>query len=94
MKELTKFEFDLLAELADKRVNYSKDYPSELVDNAKKELIECVSTNTSERISPILVKKLRYKYNEDFIPGLIGSRVYLAVMDYVLSVNIGSSDKK
>ena len=41
MKELTKLEFDLLAELADKRVNYSKDYPSELVDNAKKELIEC-----------------------------------------------------
>lgn len=41
MKELTKLEFDLLAELADKRVNYSKDYPSELVDNAKNELIEC-----------------------------------------------------
>lgn len=41
MKELTKLEFDLLAELADKRVNYSKAYPLELVDNAKKELIKC-----------------------------------------------------
>ena len=65
-----------------------------ITTSMEKELIEFVSTNASERISPILVKKLRYKYNEDFIPGLIGSRVYLAVMDYVLSVNIGSSDKK
>lgn len=60
----------------------------------EKEIIDFVSTNTSERISPMLIKKLGYKYNEEFIPGLIGSRVYLAVMDYVLSVNIGSSDKK
>ena len=38
MKNLTKIEFDLLSQLADKRVNNLNNYSLELINNVKKEL--------------------------------------------------------
>ena len=75
-------------------------YPSEnqttyITTSMEKKMIDYIAQHISERVSPILLQQLSYTYSKEFLPELIGARVYFAVTNYVLSINLGNkTDEK
>lgn len=64
-----------------------KEY--QYISNAiEKEIVEYLSAEVSRRISPLLLKKLEYLYNKEYVGQLIGKRVYLIVLNFVLEYNL------
>lgn len=64
----------------------------------EQEILEYVQDEVSKRISTLLLKKLEYQYNKDYIGTAIGRRIYLSVLDFVLEFNtknnLDKDDKK
>lgn len=47
-----------------------------------------ITEEITKRISVLLMKKLEYIYNSDYIGELIGKRIYMSVTDYSLRFNV------
>ena len=62
-------------------------------NNMESEMREYIVNQITDRISVLLIKKLEYVCNADHIGDLIGKRVYMAVMNYVLEFNVNSDHK-
>ena len=70
----------ILLELTPKQPDYiNSKMESMIVDTIKDEV--------SDQISPTLYKQLSMIYNYDYIPKLIGTRIYMAVLNYTISFN-------
>ena len=54
---------------------------------------EYIVNQITERIPVLLMKKLEYVCNPNYIGDLIGKRVYMSVMNYVLEFNVNSEHK-
>ena len=57
------------------------------------EMREYIVNQITERIPVLLMKKLEYVCNPNYIGDLIGKRVYMSVMNYVLEFNVNSEHK-
>ena len=53
---------------------------------------EYIVEEVSNRIPVLLMKKLEYICNPDYLGDLIGKRVYMAVMNYVLDFNTSGNN--
>lgn len=59
------------------------------IDNAtEKEIVSMLSESIPLKLSPILLTKLSYKYDRDYIPSFIATRIYLSVLNFVLEYNV------
>lgn len=68
-------------EIKTKNVDYISN---KIEDKIRDYLIEEIP----KRISILLMKKLEYMYNSEYIGELIGKRIYMAVTDYALRFNV------
>jgi len=55
------------------------------------ELLNYVSERIPLRISMLLMQQLRLVYNEDYVAEFIGSRIYMAVLNFVLEYNVNNN---
>ena len=62
-------------------------------NNMESEMREYIVNQITERIPVLLMKKLEYVCNPNYIGDLIGKRVYMSVMNYVLEFNVNSDHK-
>lgn len=53
----------------------------------EKQIANTVAEIVSKRISPILMDKLNFYYSEESLSEVIGTRVYIRVMSYVIDNN-------
>lgn len=60
----------------------------------EEEILEYTKDKVSSKLSHLLLQKLAFIYNDEYIPTLIGDRIYLAVLDFVLAYNANNTDKK
>lgn len=68
-------------EIKTKNVDYISN---KIEDKIRDYLIEEIP----KRISILLIKKLEYMYNSEYIGELIGKRIYMVVTDYALRFNV------
>lgn len=68
-------------EIKTKNVDYISN---KIEDKIRDYLIEEIP----KRISILLMKKLEYMYNSEYIGELIGKRIYMVVTDYALRFNV------
>ena len=61
-------------------------------NNMETEMREYIVEEVSNRIPVLLMKKLEYICNPDYLGDLIGKRVYMAVMNYVLDFNTSGNN--
>ena len=61
-------------------------------NNMETEMREYIVEEVSNRIPVLLMKKLEYICNPDYLGDLIGKRVYMAVMNYVLEFNTNGNN--
>ena len=64
--------------------------PKQLVyinNNIQDEITNFLKEEIPNRISVAVLTKLCYKYSKDYIPELIGTRIYIAVLNYTLQFN-------
>ena len=66
---------------------FKRNEESHINSKEEKKIINSVSEMVSNRISPILMDKLNFYYSETAIPEIIGTRVYIRVMSYVIDNN-------
>ena len=62
-------------------------------NSIESEMREYIVNQITERIPVLLMKKLEYVCNPNYIGDLIGKRVYMSVMNYVLEFNVNSEHK-
>lgn len=62
-------------------------------NNIESEMREYIVDQITERMPVLLMKKLEYVCNPNHIGELIGKRVYMSVMNYVLEFNVNSEQK-
>ena len=68
----------------------SLDYISTKEEDA---LIEYLQENVPKRVPIILLKKLEYNINSDYIGTYIGKRIYMTSLDFTLGFNTHLKDK-
>ena len=68
----------------------SLDYISTKEEDA---LIEYLQENVPKRVPIILLKKLEYNINSDYIGTYIGKRIYMTALDFTLGFNTHLKDK-
>lgn len=62
------------------------------INNAlETEIIKDLTDLIPGMISPLLLTKLGYMYHPNYVPSLIGTRIYLAVLNFVLEFNTENS---
>lgn len=66
------------------------DYISTKEEDA---LIEYLQENVPKRVPIILLKKLEYNINSDYIGTYIGKRIYMTALDFTLGFNTQLKDK-
>lgn len=71
-------------------LEYKQDYINEEQEG---NILKEVSTLVSNRISPALLSKFSLYYNLDHISDIIGNKIYLTVMGYVMDKNSIKSDR-
>lgn len=76
----------VILELKPKNIYY-------ITNNIETEMREYIVNEITERIPVLLMKKLEFICNSDHIGDLIGKRVYMAVMNYVLEFNVNSEER-
>ena len=64
-----------------------------ITNNIEAEMREYIVNEITERLPVLLMKKLEFICNSDHIGDLIGKRVYMAVMNYVLEFNVNSEER-
>lgn len=52
-----------------------------------------ITEELPKRMPTVLLKKLEFAYNEEYVGTLIGARIFFAVTDYRLSTNVAKEDK-
>lgn len=58
------------------------------------EMIESIKNEVSNRISILLLKKISYTHNEDYIGTFIGMRIYLVITNFVVEFNVNNKSIK
>lgn len=70
----------IILEVTPKQISYiNSKLETEMTDHIKNEI--------SDQLSPTLYEQLSIVYSRDYIPKLIASRIYMAVLNYTLSFN-------
>ena len=62
--------------------------------NMEEQLRSYVTEELSNRISPVLFKKLEYNYNASYLPTIFAKKIYLHVMAFSLEYNMNSDIKE
>ena len=90
-EKLDKFISDGLTEYLILNINLleGNQYINEEMENT---IREGFTTFISDRISPIFMQQLSMYYNIDNIHQVIGNKIYIAVTNYVASMNIPQDD--
>ena len=81
LKKLKIYKNLKLGNLETKNIDYINN---KLEDKIRDYLTEEIP----KRISILLMKKLEYMYNSEYIGELIGKRIYMIVTDYTLRFNV------
>lgn len=63
-------------------------------DERETQIREDLAKRVAERISPVTIDKLSLYYNVDNLSDVIGEKIYVTVMNYVIEVNSLKEDKK
>ena len=64
-----------------------------ITNNIEAEMREYIVNEITERLPVLLMQKLEFICNSEHIGDLIGTRVYMAVMNYVLEFNVNSEER-
>lgn len=70
----------IILEITPKQINY-------INSKLETEINEHIKNEIADQLSPTLYTQLSIIYDRNYIPKLIGTRIYMAVLNYTLSFN-------
>ena len=60
----------------------------------EEEIINYMTDHIPDKLSNTLMQQLRLVYNEEYVAEFIASRIYMAVLNYVIEYNVNNSPEK